>query len=424
MNIIKNDHTKWELYKKNLQFPKESNNITEREAWKYVDTAEIISHESKIADLSPISQSILDIVLKRDPIDLLSYRNYILNGIPYLNLKNQELPPNVHISNFNDDNSLVSQYLGSAIKEKNVGYFASSNLSSYLDGLFIYVDKNTHINHHLHFLYYSYPNVDISTCVTKPLTLSLPRTLIVVEENSSITLIEDYSDLGVVHHDNLYFQNAVTEIILKPGAKLTRYIIQRESNKSFHLLSSFVKQERDSVYKENVITIGGKISKQDVFIYLAEENAECSLNGLYLGQDNNYLDHYIKIEHIAPHCSSFQNYRGVLRDASQGVFQGTVSILQDASFSKAVQSNKSILLSDNARSYSKPQLEILTDEIECSHGSTIGQLENESLLYLRSRGLSLQESQKLLLTAFQDEILDLFEDRVVLGYIKNLVEHL
>ena len=426
INCVKNEQEYWQHHKIIDILPKNSTNLKEVEAWRYVDTSFLVNHTLKTPNSLIIDPTLRDILSKKSTIDSLWYSYMILNGF-VTNFHNSEPPSGVLATSFigSKDQLNKNKYIGSAIDKKNVGSLAALNLSSYKDGFYINIEKNTHVNHPIHCLYHTSitPLEESSqTCVVKVLPALFPRNLFVLEENSSCTIIEDYSELPNYKNEDAYLQNVVTEIILKPGATLKRYIIQRECKKSYFVLSSFIKQEENSSYQENVITIGSKVSKQDLFITLAGSHANSELNGLYIGDHSNYLDHYIHIHHIAPSCSSTQNYRGILDHNSQGVFQGTVFIDKNAIFSKVKQLNKSLLLSETAKSYSKPQLEILTDEVECSHGCTMGQLEEEALFYLKSRGISSEESQKILLTAFQDEVLTSFQDRVVLGYINSLLQ--
>jgi Fe-S cluster assembly protein SufD len=206
--------------------------------------------------------------------------------------------------------------------------------------------------------------------------------------------------------DAVYFTNAVTEIVAEEGALLDHYKLQRESRRALHFETVQVRQGRSSKFFSNNITLGGGWVRNEIGVRLTGEGGECTLNGLYFGSDHQLIDNHTMIDHAMPHCASHELYKGILDGKAHGVFNGKIFVRQDAQKTDAKQTNKTLLLSDDAIINTKPQLEIYADDVKCTHGATVGQLSAEAIFYLRTRGIGLQEARSLLTYAFANDVVD------------------
>lgn len=229
-----------------------------------------------------------------------------------------------------------------------------------------------------------------------------PRNLVVLEEGARATLIERHTSLG----QSMYFNNSVTEVLLNAGADLTHYRLQEESPSAFHLSSLFLRQQRDSVYRSTSLSLGGAWSRTDFNVDFQGEGANCELDGLYLAGDRQLVDFHLNVLHHVPGCSSRENFRGILHGKGRAVFDGRILVSQDAQKTDAQLSNNNLLLTRSAEVDTKPQLEIFADDVKCSHGTTVGQLDPQHMFYLRSRGIEAGEARKMLCLGFAREILD------------------
>jgi Fe-S cluster assembly protein SufD len=229
-----------------------------------------------------------------------------------------------------------------------------------------------------------------------------PRVLIVGERESAATIIESY----VAPEESLSFTNAVVEVFVGENAHLTHYKVQRESERAFHIATTNAELGRSGVYDLTTITLGAQLSRHGLNIKLAHEGAECWADGLYLVGMGQHADTHSLIDHASPHCTSHQLYKGILDGKSRAVFNGKVFVHRDAQKTDAMQSNKNLLLSHEARVDTKPQLEIYADDVKCAHGATVGQLEEEELFYLSSRGLHTDLARNLLTYGFAEELVE------------------
>lgn len=229
-----------------------------------------------------------------------------------------------------------------------------------------------------------------------------PRTLIVLGAQAKATVIE--SHVGP-RSDASYYSNPVTEIVLGEGASLEHTRIERDGPGGIHTGSVYVHQVRNSNLVSHSLSFGGRLARMDIHVALDAPGAECELNGLYLGMGDRHVDHHTTVEHLKPHTQSRQLYKGILGDASRGVFNGRVVVHRDAQKVQADQRNPNLLLSPVAGINTKPELEIHADDVRCTHGATIGQLEPEAIHYMQSRGLDLDTAHRLLTFGFASEML-------------------
>ncbi len=236
----------------------------------------------------------------------------------------------------------------------------------------------------------------------QPATVCHPRVLIAAGAGSRATVIQDHVSLG----DATTLTNAVTEVAVGDDAALELVLLQREAPASFHLSHLACRQERNSRLRTHTLTLGGALVRNDLVATLAEEGAECTLNGLFAGRDRQLIDNHTLVDHAMPHGSSRELYKGILDERARGVFRGRVIVRPDAQKTDARQSNPNLLLGGRAEIDTKPQLEIHADDVKCSHGSSIGNLDPDALFYLRCRGITEPRARELLTRAFAAEILD------------------
>jgi Fe-S cluster assembly protein SufD len=286
--------------------------------------------------------------------------------------------------------------------ETHLARYATSDLTPFValntaflgEGAFVSLPRNAVVENTIHLLF-------VSTESATP-TASHPRTLILAGENSQATLIETY----VGTEGATYLTNAVTEIVLEANAHLDHVKVQQESLSAYHVAYQKTQMGRSSVFRSHSIVLGGAIARNDANAFLGGEGGECTLNGLTLGQGKQLLDNHTAIDHAVPHCNSHELYKSILNDQARGVFNGKIFVQKDAQKTDAKQTNQTLLLSKAAQINTKPQLEIFADDVKCTHGATIGQLQEEPLFYLRSRGIGLEEARSLLTYAFASEVLD------------------
>jgi Fe-S cluster assembly protein SufD len=306
------------------------------------------------------------------------------------------LPPGVVVG------SLAAQLTSAAaVLEPHLGRFAADdsrslaalNTAFIADGAVIYLPRGAALPEILQLLFVSSPAGAPS--------VSHPRTLIVAEADSQATVVESY----VGGDGEVYWTNAVTEAAVGPHATLTHYRLQREGTAAFHTGSVSVRQAAGSRFRSHVVSTGGALVRTDVDTVLDAAGAACDLDGLYLVNGRQHVDHHTSIDHRQPQCTSRELYKGVLTGRAHAVFNGKVFVRPHAVQSDAAQVNKNLLLSDTAVVDTKPQLEIFADDVKCSHGATIGRLDEEAVFYLRSRGIAAHTARNLLIYAFAQELI-------------------
>lgn len=234
--------------------------------------------------------------------------------------------------------------------------------------------------------------------VPAPATVSYPRNLIVAGEGSQVTVVETYAGEGA------YFTCGVTEIVAGPGAVVDHYKVQRESREAYHLATLQVYGDRASAISSHSISLGGGLVRNDVNALLDGEGIDCILNGLYLADGRQLVDNHMRVEHAKPHCASHELYKGILDGKARTVFNGLIHVHPGAQKTDAKQSNRNLLLSADAIANSNPRLEIFADDVRCTHGSTVGQLDADAVFYLRSRGIGEAAARSLLTYAFASDI--------------------
>lgn len=233
-------------------------------------------------------------------------------------------------------------------------------------------------------------------------SVTFPRVLVVTGRDSRLDIIETYAALG----DAEYFTDAVVEVFVGEGARVTHYKVQDEADSAYHVASTRAEVSKDGAYDLTTVTLGARLSRHDIEVRLTSPGAECHVDGLYIVGDGQHTDTHSLIDHREPNCTSRQTYKGILDGKSRAVFNGRVYVHAGAHQTDAQQSNKNLLLSTDARVDTKPQLEIYNDDVKCAHGATVGQLEEEELFYLLSRGLHPDLARNLLTYGFAEEIVE------------------
>jgi Fe-S cluster assembly protein SufD len=275
----------------------------------------------------------------------------------------------------------------------NVNGLTALNTAFLSSGAFVLVPQGVRVETPVHLLFLS------DSHATRP--VSFPRVLFVAERESAATLIESYASVD----DGAYWTNAVVEVVLEAGARLEHYKVQRESAQAFHIATTTAELGRSSVFETTTITLGAQLSRHNIAVRLDNEGASCRVDGLYIVGAGQHTDTHSLIDHLKPHCTSRQLYKGILDGKSRAVFNGKVFVHKDAQQTDAQQTNRNLLLSKEARVDTKPQLEIFADDVKCAHGATVGQLEEEELFYLISRGLHPELAQNLLTYGFAEEVI-------------------
>ena len=271
--------------------------------------------------------------------------------------------------------------------------FVALNTAFTRDGAYIRAARGVKFQTPIHLLF-------LSTDRGSPY-VTHPRILIDVEEGAQLSIVESFLGLSGV-----YLTNAVTEISLGDHATLDYTKVQRESHQAYHVAALQVRQGRSSVFRSHSVALGAAISRNDAGSELAGEGAEATLNGLFEGTGHQVVDNHTTIDHVAPHTTSRELYKGILGGGSRGVFDGRIIVRPEAQKTNAMQASRNLLLSKDALVNTKPQLEILANDVKCKHGATVGQLDENVLFYLRSRGIGLADARRLLIHAFASEILD------------------
>lgn len=407
--------TEFELSEKNLNGEAENNfhkirrNAIEKfrelgfplkklEEWKYTNINPILKHDFRFSysesDTTVTKKDIDDLVLKNSASNVLVFINGSFSK-NYSNIvTNNE---NVFIGNLsemkNSQNEIFEKHFSKYAKPDNNGLVAL-NTAFAQDGAFVYVKKGVSVEEPIHLLFISDSG--------KANHLSQPRNLFLAGEGSSVKIIEEYHSFG----DKINYTNSVSEIFCDSDSYLEHYKIQNNEGNTYHTGTTQVKQNKNSHFTNTTISWGGAITRNNLISLFDGANTECHFYGLYLLGGNQHVDNHTLADHAMPNCFSNELYKGIIDDKATGVFNGRIMVRQDAQKTNAYQSNKNILLSEDATIYSKPQLEIFADDVKCSHGATTGQLNEEEMFYLRSRGIGEDDARILLLKAFASDVID------------------
>ncbi len=369
---------------------------TRLEAWKYTDIRALLKRNFTAVDPSKnnIDEDRLNEI--RFP-DLDCQELVFINGhYSSAHSQNPELAQNASICSLAGADAktqnLAEPYITKYARADKHG-FAALNAAFAVDGAFVYVPDNVELDRPIHLIFVANKQ--------QAAFISHPRNLLVLGNNARATVIESYIGLDEAE----YCTNTVTEIVTGEGAQLEHYKLQQESIHGFHVGYTHAHCHRDSRLQSHSISLGGALVRNDIDVILAGRGAHVGLNGLYMAGGEQHIDNHTRVDHSMPDTSSEENYRGVLDGKARAVFNGKVVVHKDAQKSDAQQSNANLLLSDDAEIDTKPELEIYADDVKCSHGATVGQLDDDMLFYLRSRAIDENTARSLLTFAFADEVI-------------------
>jgi Fe-S cluster assembly protein SufD len=294
------------------------------------------------------------------------------------------------------DDGVVEQHLGKYAKT-DASPFVALNTGFVRDGAYVYLARGVTLEKPIHLMFVSTPDRHGGEQ-----TVAHPRVLVVADDNAEATIVKSFVSTG--GEKGVYFDNAVTEIILGNDCRIDHNKLQQDSLDAFHVSTTNVQLGRSSRFISHAATLGGKLTRNDMHVLLAGEHADATLNGLVIIGGEQHCDNHTLLEHLAPNCPSYELYKHVLNGRATGVFKGKIYVHQEAQKTDSKQTSKSLLLSDDAVMNSQPALEIYADDVKCTHGSTIGPVDEEAIFYLRSRGVGYEAARHLLTYAFAADV--------------------
>lgn len=373
---------------------------TDLEDWKYTNISALAK-----TDFAPASKLNSSSAVDRETVaefcDAETAQLVFVNGFYQSQLSDlSALPPGVIVDDLftaleGENGRLAREKIGTLSDDRDDA-LAAFNTAFSGGGAYVYVPRGVTVERPISLLF-------LCASAEGAPVFSNPRVLVVAERESSVTVIENYRG---GEGPGVYWTNAVVELFVEEAARVTYYKVQRESEDAYHTAATRAHLARSAALDMTTITLGAKISRHDIAVRMPEEGAECWVDGLYLVGDGQHADTHSLIDHVSPHCTSHQLYKGILDGKSRAVFNGKVFVHRDARGSDAQQTNKNLLLSREARVDTKPQLEIFNDDVKCAHGATVGQLEDEELFYLLSRGLPENVARNLLTYGFAEEVIE------------------
>lgn len=381
------------------------------EAWRFTNVAPIAKESFSLPALGSVEVTLDD--LRPFLLSAASCRLVFVNGRFAATLSDcGSLPAGLEATSLAAEigrsSTALESNLGRHLTLRGDG-FSSLNTAFLEDGAYVRIARGTALAEPIHLLF-------VSTESDSPLMVH-PRNLLIVEQGSQADIVEEHVSLG----DGKLFSNIATELVAEDNSVVAHHMIERENRKTFHISTLQMQQARDTSVSSHSVLIGGALVRNNVHPVLGGEGGECLINGLFLGEESQHLDNYMLVDHASPHCASHQFYNGILGGSSHGVFHGRIIVRKDAQKTDAKQTNRNLLLSDSAQIDTKPQLEIYADDVKCTHGATIGQLDENALYYLRSRGVDEHTARELLLFAFAGECTGRIRSLPVREHVEQLV---
>lgn len=329
-----------------------------------------------------------------------------VNGVLSEELSNYDLPKGISIESLENSKHAIGEKIDASTDE-----YLLLNTSNLKTGVAISIDKSAIIENPVVLIHI--------TDSSKNQAVSHPRVYINAEENSQATIVELFIGLG----DALSFTNAVTEINCSTKSNTTYIKIGNENTNQLHVGNTQVHVANDTVFNSVTVNFGGKMVRNNLHISINGSHSEAHLDGLYVTDNKEHVDNHTVVDHKVPNCESHELYKGIMSGSSKGIFNGKIFVRPDAQVTNAFQSNKNILLSDDATINTKPQLEIWADDVKCSHGCTTGKLDKEQLFYLRSRGIGEQSAKLMLLDAYANEVIEKIKDENLKTYVQEILHN-
>jgi len=369
---------------------------SKHEEWRFTNIAPLTKIQFKPAPHRSVSSVTREAIEKFTIGEMKCNKLVFLNGHFVDELSSMEiLPKGAIVSSLamavKRDGDLLYRHLGKYVNGGENG-FTALNSGFMQDGAFVHIPDDVVVDEPLHLLF-------VSTGGESSF-ISTPRNLIIAGKNSQLSIVESYVSLASMP----YLTNTVTEMVAGEQSVIEHDKLQDESLNAFHVGTTHFQQFAGSNVVSNSIALGGSIVRNNVTSVLAGEGIECTLNGLSLATGQQLVDNHTAIDHAMANCVSHELYKSVLDGKSRGVFNGKIFVRKDAQKTDAKQTNKTLLLSDDATMNTKPQLEIFADDVKCTHGATVGQLDEEQVFYLRSRGMSLDTARDILTVAFANDV--------------------
>jgi Fe-S cluster assembly protein SufD len=388
---------------------------SKHEEWKYTRIAGIFNKEFQLP-VNPLTESITaaDLDKFRLPGHAEANELVFINGFYSFSLsriqsEGLDVIALEEAAN-NGYSKLVSQWLGDSSQYQKDGINALN--TAFVHGaVFIHVAKGKQIEHPL----YIYHITDARSVNI----LSQPRSLLFINEHAEVKVVENYATLG----SNESFTNQVMEIIVDTAARLEYYKIQNDGSNTNQVSTTHIRQIGKSFTHAVTISLNGGLVRNNLNVILDAKNCESHLYGLYFQTGNSHIDNHTIVDNMQPNCLSNELYKGILNDNATGVFNGKIFVRQPAQKTNAYQSNKNILLSNSSSVNTKPQLEIFADDVKCTHGCTVGRLNDEGLFYLQSRGIPEKTARNLLLSAYAYDILEQIKPEILRTYVEKLINH-
>jgi Fe-S cluster assembly protein SufD len=380
------------------------------ESWKYTSLKRTLKYDYK---LFPSQKDIIDFKDIQDYLinDIESYKIVFVNGKYYSNLSETThegmdiciLSSALTQSKYD---LIIENYFDKISKKDGI---TSLNTAFSHEGAYIHIPKNIQVDKPIQILHFS-------TGENESLMFQ-PRNLIVVDENSQVEIIERYQSIT----NNNVLVNSVSEIYVNKKSNVKHYKIQNDKKSSSLIDNTFVSQEHSSSYNLHTFSFGGDLTRNNLNIFQNDQRIESTINGITIIDDEQHVDHNTLIHHKEPNCTSHQDYKGIYGGRSVGVFNGRVLVEKEAQKTNAFQANNNVLISDKASINTKPQLEIFADDVRCSHGCTIGQLDNNALFYLRSRGIPEKEATALMMFGFANKVLTSVQNQEIKSMINKII---
>ena len=377
-----------------------------QEAWKYTSLNTILKHDYSVFPKH------------EEALDFKDVKTYFIHDIDSYKIIFIDGKYSSHLSQTTHDGIDVCLMSSALTKPKYrliiENYFnkiaakdglSSLNTAFSAEGAYIHIPKNKLVEKPIQILHFSTGN--------EAALMLQPRNLIVADENSHVQIIERHQSLT----DNPVLTNSVTEVFANKRAIVDYYKIQNDRETASLIDNTFINQKRESIAKVHTFSFGGKLTRNNLNFFQNGERIDSTMKGITIIGNKQHVDHNTLVHHIEPHCESHQDYKGIFDDNATGVFNGKVVVEKEAQKTNAFQANNNILINDKASINTKPQLEIFADDVKCSHGCTIGQLDDSAMFYLRSRGIPEKEARALLMFAFSNNVLD----SVKIPQIKNRI---
>jgi Fe-S cluster assembly protein SufD len=388
---------------------------TKHEEWKYTRVAGLFNKEFQLP-ADPLTGTVTTMDLDKfrlpghtDANELVFVNGFYSFALSRIQSAGLEVIALEEAAN-NGHRDIVTQWLGDSSHYLKDGINALN--TAFVHGaIFIHVAKGQRVEHPL----YIYHVTDARSVNI----LSQPRSLMIVNEQAQVQVVESYSTLG----KNESFTNQVMEIIVENAARLEYYKIQNDGSNTNQVSTTHIRQVGKSFTHTVTISLNGGLVRNNLNVILDAKNCEAHLYGLYFQSGQSHIDNHTIVDNIKPNCLSNELYKGILGDSSTGVFNGKIFVRQAAQKTNAYQSNKNILLSDSSNVNTKPQLEIFADDVKCTHGCTVGRLNEEGLFYLQSRGISEKTARNLLLSAYASDILEQVKLEAIKVYVEKLINH-